>query len=398
MKRDLLFCALLFVAAAPAAGVSAQETAPAVPPFGPSVPPAAGQKPVAAPAVKPNDPYEKPAAPGGAMDPYGKTPLGSEVKPSQAPVAPWQGVKTIDEQVTRQNRLSGSHLFPSPALFRSPLLTSRFGFSQGFAIISGRRVVETVDGTKPYALTAVGAHENLSAAARPWSWLGFDLDLAFDALAGVNVESALAMGGITNFDLSLGPVFALPTIKATNTAFTLGARLAVHLGLQVSPIGGLNAIIRKSGEMGKVSAEAAEVKGQLVSAVSYTGVRPSIGIVQPFFKWGGIQLEAGFARLSAKRSKADGSGDESQTVNSASVGAALSLDGRHIFNFPLVATLEYFGDSLNTEKKTTLGAGLYYQGTGEIQLGAFIADTIAKDPEIESYNGVVGQMTMIYYF
>jgi hypothetical protein len=300
--------------------------------------------------------------------------------------------KEVLPQTVRPSRTLGDHIFPVPVLFSSPIASSRFGVSQGFYMFSFTGDIP-VDENENVAVEykLAGAREYLDMGIRFTKWLGFDLDADINAISGINMDSVILLGAMTDITLKSGILITPIIIEKSGTLFSLAGRIKTGQTTQLSPLAAMVKLIDEGANKGNINSK--DVKDALFISSSFLGFRPSLGFAQAIGKVAGLQLDIGYT---IGKEKEESSEKSSKTLD---VGAMISLDGRHIISFPLVLTLEYIGEDLTKDVSHFIGGGIYYQGHGEIQLGIFGAELIAPNSEImRDISGFVGQFTLRYFF
>ena len=345
------------------------------------------------------------------------------------------------ENVQSSRNLNG-HLFPTTMLFNSPIPSSRFGFAQGGGIQSIKTIEDVGDEQNPEYVSSeysyYGLTEDFDIGAKISNKLSLDLDADVFLMGGMEKKNFLSVNISPDGGIKGGLVYKLFQSKK-GLLVTLAGRSVYRKGIDVSMQRGLTeALSTLSNQLEDLSIDLSDdidyqtlieglssgdapseellqsfvtvlskYKPQLKTAMTDTfksltsnlvvktttiGTAPSIGVAYPITKWLGVQSSIEYTRVKVTEETKDTISED--TGNWFDFNSALSLDFRNIINFPLCLSIEQVREIEDSISSNTLGAGLYYQGKGEIQMGVFGATKVGSKNEKLMY----GQFNITYFF
>ncbi len=349
----------------------------------------------------------------------------------------------IDNRKEERRRIIGDHTFPTTVLFPTPIPTARFGFSQGFSSLSGRYINYYIDDSQEEnCIPSDDEGEEFICffiSETNWGGLNEKFDsgiiindyLSIDLSASINIKGGMDKKDFTSLSVNpegvikIGPSF-IAYKGDNNLLLTLATRLTYARGINISAqtaiqnffdsvgyaiveaiendpnfkyppesiedfFGIINSTHITSGLLGDA---VKSFTGSLVTNESAFGISPSIGLVYPISDYLGVQSLIEYNRLKEK-SKTKAGGIETETSSFINYGLGVSLDFRHLINFPLGSILEFSKD--NYWDETKFGLGFYYQGIGDVQLGLFISHGKISNDWFD-FKMTSGMFNITYFF
>ncbi len=291
-------------------------------------------------------------------------------------------------------RVLGGHrlIHPGMAGFPAPGITSHLGFVQGLAFIGAADVAieDHVDELLDLDLKVLGVQESLSVGVVFLDWLAAEAMVSGHVLAGLNGDSALIMGGLAAYGLSLGPAFQV--LDASTTRLVLRARFHNGYDLHVSPLDYVNASLAR---------ETLAPPGRLITSTRTFAGSASVSLAQVVNPSFAVQLGM-VARLNSLEGGEEALYAQLQTFVAATIDLAPTLPA-----LPLGILIEYqleksFGDPDRGQDTLAhhVGGGLYYTGRPDLQLGAHVSTAFLPDTELfpEGRTFLHTQLILVYFF
>ncbi len=294
------------------------------------------------------------------------------------------------------NRTLAGHTFLYPVSHRGAFITTDFGVAQG---VYNERIPSV---PLPFGGTAnlnlIGAITTASLGLKFADWFGVQAAGTGLAVFGVDGESILYAGGKLNAGGYLAPIFRLARVKSSGTQISARAQMGWVAGdsLDIPQflVLGRSAIASVSGAPDAQTAAAGIARGiiqggltrTILSGTDVFGLNTSVEAAQAIGPMVGLQAavtlqrrvigltfhdpSAGSTRTSSTRY--DMLFDLSAEWDGNSVHVPLALIVENEVNARLSGTGE---ETLEQDSSTvdTLGAGIYYSGRRDLQVGLFAA-------------------------
>ena len=294
------------------------------------------------------------------------------------------------------NRTLAGHTFLYPVTHRGAFVTTDFGVAQGVYQESIPSVPLPFGGTAD--LSILGAVTSANLGVKITDWLGVQANGSGLALVGSNGTSVLYAGGKLNTGGYLAPIVRIARIRSTGTQISARAQMGWLAGdaldLPRFLVVGRSVLASASSAPDATSAAAGIARGIIQGHIVRTaltgsdvfGLDTSVEAAQAIGPMAGVQAAVVLERRVIGLTFHDPSaGDtrESATRYDALFDLSAEWDGSSV-HVPVAAILEYelnarlsgTGDGqLDQDSSTvhTLGAGVYYSGRQDLQVGLFAA-------------------------
>jgi hypothetical protein len=295
------------------------------------------------------------------------------------------------------NRMLAGHTFLYPVLHAGPFVTTYFGVDNGVYEESVPAV--PIPGSRTTDLSLVGVTSTADLGIKLTDWLGIEAQGRALALFGVNGQSLIYAGGQINSGGFLAPIVRIARIETTGTQISARAQMGWLDGtsLQVPRLLVLarTAIAGAADNTSDPTAAAREIGAGIVNGgfprvilagADTFGLNASIEAAQALGEMFGLQAALTVQRrVLGIRFNEPTAGDfrESATRYDLDFDFSAEWDGMSL-HVPIAAILEYElngrlggtgNEALENEGTNThtLGAGIYYSGRPNLQVGVFAA-------------------------
>lgn len=283
---------------------------------------------------------------------YEPEPLAQQ---DSAPPAASADVESQEAEPTRTGRTLNGHTFAPSERLNDPFTTTHFGVTTGlaFASLDAAQIDENgaANGFTTYRLG--GLAQSLAIQAGIGEYLALRVNATGQALSGVDLNSALAVGAQVGYVLGGGASFG----------YTIGSmRVGLSFDVTQSTQYGLNIVsaITNSIMAGRINAST------LLNTTNTTTLMPSaqfaIGLHKAVGAWVNVQYQQQLAS----------SGDTSTSTGALVAGAALSLDLHAVSPAPIGFMLSYLMTNAFVDGAKPVhefGVGVLYSGRRNLSLG-----------------------------
>lgn len=284
------------------------------------------------------------------------------------------------------DRTLAGHTYLFPALQNSAFVTTHFGIRQGFVIVNVPRVPL---GAEKLDLNASGLSENADLGVKIVPWLGLFGTLSGQITTGTDVPSIILTGGAFAVGGDLGLAIRTFRNESTGTQGTLRLSGGLGTGRDVSILGLVGAMIATPEGTTRDVVTGSAGKYVLVPKGSRRGIA-SFHLAQTLTRHLGVQASLGGTYRHDTAEPFDPRENETVAIHATSVAGnaaiALSVDGAPS-HFPIAAMLEYSAVlELHRDRGEEqplghlAGAGLYYSGTPDLQLGVAAVTQLGAPP------------------
>jgi hypothetical protein len=295
------------------------------------------------------------------------------------------------------NRMLAGHTFLFPVLHAGPFITTNFEVAQG--VYEEGIPSVPIPGFRTTDLSLIGVTTTANLSVKITDWLGVEAQGRALAVAGTNGQSLLYAGGDLNAGGFVAPIVRLARIESSGTQISARAQVGWLAGtsLQVPRLLVLarNVIAGAVQNTSDPTAAARDIGGALLNGgfprvvlagADTFGLNASVEAAQALGEMFGLQAAFTLQRRVLGLNFNDvGSGDfrDSATRYDLLFDFSAEWDGMSA-HIPIAAILEYelngrlagTGDEDLEEESTnthTLGAGVYYSGRPDLQVGLFAA-------------------------
>ncbi len=295
------------------------------------------------------------------------------------------------------NRMLAGHTFLYPVLHAGPFVTTYFGIDNG--VYEENVPAVPIPGSRTTDLSLIGVTSTADLGIKLTDWLGIEAQGRALALFGVNGESLIYAGGQINSGGFLAPIVRIARIESTGTQISARAQMGWLDGtsLQVPRLLVLarTAIAGAANNTSDPSAAARQIGAGILNGgfprvilagADTFGLNASIEAAQALGEMFGLQAALTLQRrVLGMRFNDPTAGDfrESATRYDLDFDFSAEWDGTRL-HVPIAAIIEYelngrLGGTGNVvleseaSKTHTLGAGVYYSGRPNLQVGVFAA-------------------------
>lgn len=298
---------------------------------------------------------EEAAAPPAAPAPQPPNEPAQSVQQQYAAPAAADDAQAQDAEPIRTGRILNGHTFAPSERLNDPFTTTHFGVTTGlaFASLDAAQIDENgaANGFTTYRLG--GLAQSLAIQAGIGEYLALRVNATGQALSGVDLNSALAVGAQVGYVLGGGASFG----------YTIGSmRVGLSFDVTQSTQYGLNIVsaITNSIMAGRINAST------LLSTTNTTTLMPSaqfaIGLHKAVGAWLNVQYQQQLAS----------NGDTSTSTGALVAGAALSLDLHAVSPAPIGFLLSYLMTNAFVDGAKPVhefGIGVLYSGRRNLSLG-----------------------------
>jgi hypothetical protein len=305
-------------------------------------------------------------------------------EPKPPPPAPAQAPAVALE--TSTDRTLNGHTFLFPTLQSSAFVTTHFGIRQGLIVVSIPKIplgADTLD------LNASGLIETADLGVKIRPWLGVFGTLGGQVTMGTDVASLIVAGGSFVVNGELGALLRVFRNERTGTQGSLRIGGGLGTGRNVSVLGLVAALVANPEKGAKDVVAGKAGKYILVPTGSRHGTA-AFHLAQALTRHLGLQFTLGgqydYQQARPYSPQEDANVLQSASRAGASAAVAFTLDGAPS-RIPVALMVEYSG-SLEVHRSEgekrpfehVIGAGLYYSGTRDVQIGFAAITQLAASP------------------